>query len=230
MIFGFIALAVLAYLLGSIPTGYLIMRWARGVDIRKVGTGKIGAANVMRSGSKKLAVPVMLFDMLKGLLPVLVARFTGMDPWQWVVVGLLAIIGHNWPMYLKFKGGGRGNLVSVGVIIALSWQLGIIVFVLAYLFAPFKQLALGVLLALIALPFLSWFLSGVGTQNHRLTFTLGFVALTLLAIIRRLIAHRSELSKGVPWRKILLNRLLFDRDISDRHIWNSAAAKKNSLE
>ena len=227
MIFGFIALAVLAYLLGSIPTGYLIMRWARGVDIRKVGTGKIGAANVLRSGSKKLAIPVFLFDILKGVLPVLVARFTGMDPWQWVVVGLLAIIGHNWPLYLKFKGGGRGIAVSAGVITALSWQLGIFVFIFPYLFAPIKQVALGVFIALLAFPILSGFLPGLYTDGQRWPITIGLAGITVLALTRRLIAHRSELSKGVPWQEILINRLLFDRDIGDRRIWNTGAAKKS---
>jgi glycerol-3-phosphate acyltransferase PlsY len=230
MVFGFLALCIIAYLIGAIPSGYLAMRWARGVDIRKVGTGKIGASNVMRSGSKKLAIPVMIFDTLKGVLPVLVARFTDMAPWQWVVVGLLAIVGHNWPMYLKFKGGGRGIFVSAGVIFVLSWQLGVFLLIFAYLFAPFKQLALGVLIALVALPFLSGFLPFLYNEGERLSITIGFAALTLLAIIRRLIAHRSELSKGISWREILLNRLLFDRDITDRRVWNAAAANKNRLE
>ncbi|HXX59107.1 MAG TPA: glycerol-3-phosphate acyltransferase [Dehalococcoidales bacterium] len=228
MIFGFIALAVLAYLLGSIPSGYLIMRWARGVDIRKVGTGKIGASNVMRSGSKKLAIPVALFDILKGVLPVLVARFTDMPVWQWVVVGLLAIIGHNWPLYLKFRSGGRGIFVSAGVITALSWQLGIFVFVFPYLFAPIKQVALGVFCALIILPILSWFLPGLFSVNDKLTMTIGFAVLTAIALARRLVSHRSELSKSVPWGEIIFNRLLFDRDIGDRRMWNSRAAQKSN--
>jgi glycerol-3-phosphate acyltransferase PlsY len=144
------------------------------------------------------------------------------------VIGLLAISGHNWPVYLGFRGGGRGVFVSLGVITALSWQLGLIVLVVAYAWAPVKQVALGVFLALAALPFLSWFLfrpMGI-VKEDRLTVTVGFTVLSLIALVKRLITHRSELSKGVPWGEILLNRLLFDRDIGDQRLWKAGSAKK----
>jgi glycerol-3-phosphate acyltransferase PlsY len=220
----FILLAIAAYLLGSVPAGYLAIKWTKHTDIRKIGTGKVGASNVLSSGSKLLAVPVAIFDLSKGMAPVLVAQALRLDVRLEVTVGLLAIVGHNWPVYLKFKGSGRGILTSLGVITALSWKLGIIVLVLSYAWAPFKQLALGVFIGLCSLPFFSWFLTDPLGISDKTVVTFAFVALTMLALGKRLVAHRSELSKGKPWGYILINRLLFDRDIWDGRLWTKGAA------
>jgi len=222
----FVLLAIGSYILGSVPAAYLAMKWSRGVDIRKVGTGKSGASNVLRSGSKWLALPVAVFDIGKGFLAVVIAQLIGLPVWQQVVVGLMAVIGHNWPVFLKFQGGGRGVFASLGVITGLSWQIGLIVMVLAYAWAPVKQVALGVFIAYLALPLLSWFFWDAMGIDERLPVTAGFIGICCIGFIKRLIAHRSELSKGVPWGEIVLNRLLFDRDIGDRRLWTIGSAKK----
>jgi acyl phosphate:glycerol-3-phosphate acyltransferase len=217
----FVLLAIGAYLLGSVPAAYLAVKWSRGVDIRKVGTGKVGAANVLNAGPKWLAVPVALFDIGKGALVVLVAKEIKLDAAQQVTVGLFAIVGHNWPLYLGFKSGGRGVFASLGVISALSWQIGLIMLILPYLFAPIKQVSFGVFIALTSLPFLSYFLAKPFDIKSKVAITCGFAVLTAIALLKRLVAHRTELSKNLPWGGILLNRLLFDRDITDRRLWNS---------
>jgi len=218
----FILLAIGAYLLGSVPAAYLAVRWSRGTDIRTVGSGNVGAANVLRAGPKWLVVPVAIFDIGKGALIVWVAQQLGLGATQQVTVGLLTIIGHNWPVFLRFR-GGRGVLASLGIILILCPWLGLIALVFAFSFAPLKQLSLGVLIAYISLPFFSWFLSGpLGIDiDARLPVTLGMIAIPVIGIFKRLIAPRTPLSESVPLGELIINRLLFDRDIRDRKAWLS---------
>ena len=205
------------------PSSYLAVKWTSGVDIRTVGTGKMGAANVLSAGHRWVAVPVAIFDIGKGALSVWAAKAVGLNAAMQVTVGLCAIAGHNWPIFFRFHGGGRGVFASLGVIALLSWKLGLIILVLPYLFAPIRQVAFGVFVALVTLPFLSWFLAGPLDIQDRLAVTCGFIALTAMALGKRLVAHRTELSKRERWRDVLLNRLLFDRDIGDRRLWVSKA-------
>jgi glycerol-3-phosphate acyltransferase PlsY len=122
----FSALAVLAaYLAGSIPFGYLVTYWVKGIDIRTVGSGNLGATNVGRTLGFRYFVLVFLLDMLKGFLPTLglpwaVSRLTGAHPADLpVMVALAAILGHTFPVYLKFR-GGKGVATSVGGVLALD--------------------------------------------------------------------------------------------------------------
>jgi len=218
----FILLVIGAYLLGSVPAAYLAVRWSRGIDIRKYGTGKVGASNVLRIASKWLAIPVTIFDIGKGAFIVWLAQQLGLGAAQQVTVGIITIIGHNWPIFLHFR-GGRGIFTTMGVITMLSPWLGLIVLVLVFSLAPLRQVALGVLLALTSLPFLSWFLSQPLDIDERLPITLGLVVIALMGLLKRLAAPRTELSKSVPLGELILNRLLFDRDIRDRKAWISRA-------
>jgi len=213
-----VLLSIAAYLLGSVPAAYLLAKWFYGIDIRKHGTGKIGASNVLRTTSIWLAIPVAIFDIGKGALMVWVAQLLDLGASEQVTVGVITIIGHNWPIFLGFK-GGRGVLTSLGVITMLSPWLGLIIFVMPYLFAPIRQVAFGVFLALASLPFFSWFLSQPLGIEDRLPITLGFVAMSLMGLLTRLVTPRTELSKSVPLGELIINRLLFDRDIRDRKTW-----------
>jgi len=221
MVIKFVLLILGAYLLGSVPAAYLAAKWARGIDIRTVGSGNVGAANVLRAGSKRLAVPVAIFDIGKGALTVWVAhQLIGLAVWQQVTVGILVIIGHNWPVFLRFR-GGRGVFTSFGVITMLCPWLGLIVLVLGYSLAPLKQLSLSVLLAYISLPFFSWFLSSPLGIEERLPVTLGMVAIASIGIFKRLIVPKTPLSESVSPGELVINRILFDRDIRDRKAWIS---------
>ncbi|MBI3441313.1 MAG: glycerol-3-phosphate 1-O-acyltransferase PlsY [Proteobacteria bacterium] len=110
------------YLSGSIPYGLLLGKLCGLGDIRKYGSGNIGATNVLRLGGKKLALITLLLDGLKGTLPVLIAKQVHMD--YAIVAALGAFIGHLFPLWLRFK-GGKGVAVALGISFALSWQLGL---------------------------------------------------------------------------------------------------------
>ena len=220
MVIAFILLVLGAYLLGSVPTAYLVAKWTRGIDIRQYGSGNVGASNVLAVVSKRWSIPVTIFDIGKGALAVWVAQLLGLGAAQQVTVGIFTIIGHNWPIFLRFK-GGRGVFTTLGVITMLSPKLGLIILVISYALAPLRQLSLGVFVALVSLPFFSWFLSKPLAIEARLSITLGFVVLTLLVLSRRLLAPRTALSESVHPVELFFNRVLFDRDIRDRKAWIS---------
>jgi glycerol-3-phosphate acyltransferase PlsY len=109
-----------AYLAGSIPFGMLLTRWLRGVDVRGQGSGNIGATNVARVAGKKLGAVVLLLDALKGALPVLFARLWQPEaPWLHVLVALAAVLGHVFPVWLRFR-GGKGVATALGVFVMLA--------------------------------------------------------------------------------------------------------------
>ena len=227
MVIEFILLLMAAYLLGSVPTAYLAAKWSRGIDIRKYGSGNVGASNVLAVVSKRWSVPVALFDLAKGMIVVWVAQLLGLGITQQVAVGLAAIIGHNWSVFLHFN-GGRGIFTSGGVIIILSPWLGLIAPVLAYLFAPFRQLPLGTTIALLSLPILSWSLSQPLGIDEPLPVTLGYLAILFIAMLRRITAPRTSFTASVSSGELIINRLLFDRDIRDRKAWISRTPDEQS--
>ena len=214
--FGLLTLG--AYLLGSVPAAYLAAKWSRGIDIRQCGDGNVGSTNLMRLTSKRIAIPVMVFDVGKGVLMIWVAQRLGLDITQQVTVGLAAIIGHNWSVFLRFN-GGRGIFTSLGVISILVPRLGLIALIIAYGMAPFRKLALGTIIAVASLPIFSWFLPQLFGIEKPLPIALGFAAIFLLAVIRRLTAPRTIFTASVTLRQLFVNRLLFDRDIRDRKAW-----------
>lgn len=206
------------YLLGSIPTAFLVARWRRGIDLRRYGSGNIGASNVVAAGSRWSSLIVIVVDLGKGIAPVYAAQQISLPTYQQVVVGLAAISGHNWPVYLKFN-GGRGVLTTLGVIFALAPWLAPVLTVLAFAFLPFGLFSVGVLIALLLLPILSWFFAGTFRIEQSLALSTGFLAMTFLLLLRRLTAKRTELSATVSTGELIVNRLLFDRDIRDRKAW-----------
>lgn len=214
--FGLLTLG--AYLFGSVPAAYLAARWSRGIDIRQYGDGNVGSTNLMRLTSKRIGIPVVIFDLGKGALMVWIAQLLGLDIPQQVTVGLAAIIGHNWPIFLRFN-GGRGIFTSLGVISMLVPWIGLIILAIAYGLAPFHQLAVGVFLATIFAPTAAWFLSQPLGVTDKLPITLGFLAIFLITLVRRLTAPRTAFAASVTRRQLFVNRLLFDRDIRDRKVW-----------
>jgi glycerol-3-phosphate acyltransferase PlsY len=114
--------AVLAYLCGSIPFGLILTRFAGHGDIRSIGSGNIGATNVLRTGSKKLALATLICDMVKGFVPVSIAWHFGAEAATAAAIG--ATLGHIFPMWLGFK-GGKGVATAGGVLLAYSWPIAI---------------------------------------------------------------------------------------------------------
>ena len=119
----FTLLVPAAYLMGSVPSAYLVARFVRGMDIRQYGTGQVGGGNLWRITSWKLGLPVGAFDVAKGLVMVWVAQLMGLSIAQQLIVGLAVIAGHNWPVFLHFS-GGRGVGTTLGIIEPLPVILG----------------------------------------------------------------------------------------------------------
>lgn len=220
MAISFILLLVGAYLLGSLPTAYLVGRWRRGIDIRQYGSGNVGASNLLRSSSKRLGILVTIVDLAKGIPLIWVAQLAGLGIVHQVAIGLAAIIGHNWPVFLRFS-GGRGVLTSIGVAFFLPlangpmvpWALIISLALAAIFIFVLHNLPLGTVAAIAVLPLGSWL------TNDPLAFILGFLAIFLLTVIRRLTAPKSSLTASVSTGELIVNRLLLDRDIREKEAW-----------
>lgn len=142
---------VVGYLFGSIPSGYLLARAAGLGDVRKIGSGNIGATNVLRTGNKGLAVLTVVFDALKGTLPTLLAlHYLGLYPA--LLAGFGAFLGHLFPVWLGFK-GGKGVATYLGALLGLAWQAAVvfaIVWLLVAIATRFSSLA--ALVAAVAVP------------------------------------------------------------------------------
>ena len=116
--------AVLGYVCGSIPFGLILSKAAGLGDVRKIGSGNIGATNVLRTGNKKIAALTLMCDALKGTIPVLLAG-SYFGPTAAIIAGLGALLGHIFPVWLKFK-GGKGVATFIGILFALFWPLGVV--------------------------------------------------------------------------------------------------------
>ncbi|MCG8270548.1 glycerol-3-phosphate 1-O-acyltransferase PlsY [Aquamicrobium sp. NLF2-7] len=157
MTFITIAALIFGYLLGSIPFGLLLTRAAGLGDVRSIGSGNIGATNVLRTGNKKLAAATLLLDALKGTAAVLLANLYAPDLGLWAGFG--AFLGHLFPIWLGFK-GGKGVATYLGVLIALAWQVALIFAAVWLLVAiVFRYSSLAALCAAIAVPVALWFLA-----------------------------------------------------------------------
>lgn len=150
--------ALLAYLLGSIPFGLVLTRLAGLGDIREIGSGNVGATNVLRTGNKILAALTLILDSGKGAIATLVAMQWSLD--LAIVAGLCSVIGHNFSLWLKFQ-GGKGVATTLGVLIAIAWPTGLAACATWLLVAAvFRYSSLAAILALAASPFYAWWLSG----------------------------------------------------------------------
>lgn len=142
----------LNYLFGSVPFGVLIGWFMRGVDIRQYGSGNIGATNVARVAGPLAAVSSGVADALKGLGGVYLANQAVSSSFLWFIAIFAIIAGHNWSVFLRFK-GGKGVATTFGIVFALSWQVGILCFLSWFgMVAFFRYSSLGSLTAAAALP------------------------------------------------------------------------------
>jgi glycerol-3-phosphate acyltransferase PlsY len=210
--YGLIALG--AYLLGSIPTGYLVAR-SKGIDIRKTGSGNIGATNVFRIVGKGPGIFVLLVDALKGyvacalfcplvynwLAPHFVAFYihfrnepVDVQIQYKIVAGVCAILGHNYSCWLNFK-GGKGVATSAGVFFALTWPaMTVALVVWIIVFALSRYVSLASMIGAVALPVATWFTSGmndgIGTRRSWL-----LQSVTIAAALMVIIRHRANIQR-----------------------------------
>lgn len=181
----FTAALAFGYLLGSIPFGIVLTRLSGGPDLRGIGSGNIGATNVLRTGNKKLAALTLLGDMLKGTVAVLIASFWG--PNTALLAALGAFLGHLFPIWLGFR-GGKGVATFLGCLIAVDWRVALafaaIWLAVAYLS---RYSSLSALVAGAAAPILLWF---VGYRQAAELFLILFILLLFMhrENIKRLLA------------------------------------------
>jgi glycerol-3-phosphate acyltransferase PlsY len=149
---------VLGYLFGSVPFGLILTRFAGTPDLRSIGSGNIGATNVLRTGRKGLAAATLLLDMLKGTAAVLIGGYYG-GPHAAMLAALGAFLGHLFPLWLRFK-GGKGVAVYIGVLIGLFWPAAV-VFCVAWLVTAVisRYSSLSALVASIITPIFLWWFS-----------------------------------------------------------------------
>ena len=149
--------AVVGYLAGSIPFGLLLTRWAGLGDVRAIGSGNIGATNVLRTGSKTVAAATLFLDVLKGTGPVLLMRWQAGESTA-LIAGATALLGHLFPIWLGFK-GGKGVATYIGILFGLAWPLAVI-FLLTWIItaAVFRVSSLAALTASALGPVWAWLL------------------------------------------------------------------------
>jgi len=198
---------VIGYLLGSIPSAYIAGRLIKGVDIRRVGGGNVGALNIMREIGMVAGLAVLLADMGKGALAVLIAQWLGVSLIFVFIVGLAAVVGHSWPVFLKFK-GGMGGATAMGVLLALApveFAISFAITVIVVLVTSNVRLGMGVGLAF--LPLIIWWF---GNDNSLIIYSLAlplFLGLRSIPAIKRELASTGD-KKGLiidkrftPWQK-----------------------------
>ena len=180
-------LLFLGYVFGSFPSGYLAGRIAKGIDIRTLGSGSTGATNVLRHIGKRAAITVFLLDVFKGIIPILLAKFLLLnDSWQ-VAIGLSALIGHIWPVWLNWR-GGKAVATGLGIFLGLSWQVGLAtlgIFIL--MITLFRIVSLASVSAALSLPlimFISFKTSSI---------SIPFLVISVLAMTLVIWRHRENI-------------------------------------
>ena len=215
-------LIVAAYLLGGIPTAYLVARFAAGIDIRSYGSGNVGASNALAHLGAKAGVAIGLFDLIgKGILPVLLARTLDAGLGVQVAIGLAAVAGHNWSPYIRFT-GGRGVGTAGGVMLGFAlWYEALIATILIAGIGRvvLKDTALLTLVALIVLPIIAIAVSVMGLADRPLEVVLMCTLIGVLLVAKRLTANWERLSGGQPVLQTLICRILWDRDVPKREGW-----------
>jgi len=208
-----------AYLWGGIPTSYLVARFQHGIDLREVGSGNVGSSNLMKTSGWKMGVLIGMFDSLvKGMVPILIAKWVGLDLWTQAAMGMALVAGHNWSSYLKFT-GGRGVATTIGVVMGLlMWKEYLL---LAVVMGGLGRLLIDdmsslTLVAMILLPVLAL----VFGQPAEVVYA--SVGMSSLLLIKRLTGNfQHPAGGGQPLYVVLACRVLWDRDVRDQKAWMS---------
>jgi len=208
----FILMVVFAYLLGSIPSGYLAGKWIKGIDLREYGSGTVSGSMVWEHVAKWAVLPVGIFDIFKGALPTWLSLKLGLSQQAAMVVGLTAVVGHNWPIYLNFQ-GGRGLSPFLGELFVL-FPLGMLILLIGLGIGNRLKSPAIPLFTIILLPVFAALFDG---PESMLWLALGMTAITIL---KRLEANGRPLPEDPQERhEVILRRIFLDRDIQDHEEW-----------
>jgi acyl phosphate:glycerol-3-phosphate acyltransferase len=206
-------LVIGGYLLGSIPTSYLVGRWFKGVDVRRYGSGTASGSMVFEHVARWAIVPVGLFDIGKAALPTWLGLQLGLGTTVAAAAGLAAVAGHNWPIFLRFS-GGRGQSTFLGMLLVLFpwgcvWLIGFLA--VGFLLGDSAPWALA---SLVTLPLFAHLVGG----PEVIAPVTG--AMLLLTLAKRLEANRRPLPPpGAERLNVILRRLFLDRDIASHKDW-----------
>jgi len=196
---------ICAYLMGSLPTAYIMGRLKKGIDIREVGTRNMGAMNVIYSVGMAEGISVLLIDAAKGAAAVFLARSLGAPPIIEFAAGAAAVIGHNFPVFLKFH-GGRGGATAIGILVFLMpfiLAVGLPLFGLILLITRFPTFSYG--LALVCCPFVAWL------RYDSAEYIVYSIILLLLLGIKYIPRIKEMRSVSGNWRRVVFRRSLKDR-------------------
>ncbi len=191
---------LIGYFIGSIPFAYIIGRLVKGVDIRQEGGGNVGALNTMREIGTAAGFGVLAADMAKGVAAVFVARWLGVSLIFVFITGFAVVVGHNWPVFLKFK-GGMGAATTLGVLLALvpvQFAISFAIMVIVVLITSNFRLGMAVGLAL--LPLIIW---GFGGEGRIIAYSL---ALPIFSGLRAIPAIRRDMARVGSKRGLIIDR------------------------
>ena len=217
-----VGLYIYSYLIGSVPTAYIIARLTKGIDIRRYGSGSVGGSNLFQQTGWWGAIPLGVFEVFgKGASHIWIGLYIldlERDSLALIVAPVLAAIGHNWSVFLKFT-GGRGVVVTVGALLALPapppWILFISLGIALAGWGSTRSSGPAVLVAFLLLPLWSWLI-------HDSTTLMVYSGCAMaIAITKRLLGNWERPAPHLPKRTVFLNRLLKDRDTDKRDDWVS---------
>lgn len=234
-----------SYLIGAMPTTYLLARLGRGIDLREYGSGNVGGSNLLRQMGRKWLIPALALDFgFKGVSPSLLAYYLlpAGTPWPLLLAApLLALAGNNWSVFLRLQ-GGRGILVVCGMLLSLIPLLFAVALALYLVgWRTTRSSGVWVLVALCLLPLLALLpvpMLAAGWPEL-LAYLMGgtlpvaaagpavvswyCLAILGLVVVKRLVSNSLAFPEGLPRRRALFNRLFRDRDVDDREDWLARA-------
>ena len=178
-------LVVLAYFCGSIPFGLIFSKMLGHGDLRKYGSGNIGATNALRSGGKLLGALTLVFDALKGVVAIYISRYFCDDYLLQIYIGVVAVLGHVFPLWLGFR-GGKGVATSLAVIVVLNWKVGIVSCIIWVTTLVFTRISsVSALIAFVLTPVVTYFM----TYDYRL------VTMTSVLAVLIVVRHKNNIKE-----------------------------------
>jgi len=211
----FFAMIVLSYLVGAFPTANIAAKFVKGADLRNEGSGNVGASNVIQSVNFWAGIAVGVFDcIVKGALLIAVAKWAGIHPYQQILIGLLAIVGHNWSPFLRLR-GGRGVLTATGILLIMAPLILIpVLLVVVPGWAKTREGGLWVGMGIVTLPLWAYLL-----YDDAHILSLGISLVILLSSKRLLSNWQRPVGRELSWSKIFFYRIIYDRDTPKQADW-----------